>query len=107
MFNLQERGTLFVAPGDDTYEGMVVGENSRPDDMDVNPTKEKHLTNMRSATGDELERLIPPRRMSLEQSLEYCAADECLEVTPDVVRVRKVLLDARDRAKARNRAKNS
>lgn len=107
LFNLQERGTLFVAPGDDTYEGMVVGENSRPDDMDVNPTKEKHLTNMRSATGDELERLIPPRRMSLEQSLEYCAADECLEVTPDVVRVRKVLLDARDRAKARNRAKNS
>ena len=107
LFNLQERGTLFVAPGDDTYEGMVVGENSRPDDMDVNPTKEKHLTNMRSATGDELERLIPPRRMSLEQSLEYCAADECLEITPDVVRVRKVLLDARDRAKARNRAKNS
>ena len=107
LFNLQERGTLFVAPGDDTYEGMVVGENSRPDDMDVNPTKEKHLTNMRSATGDELERLIPPRRMSLEQSLEYCAADECLEVTPGVVRVRKVLLDARDRAKARNRAKNS
>lgn len=107
LFNLQERGTLFVAPGDDTYEGMVVGENSRPDDMDVNPTKEKHLTNMRSSTGDELERLIPPRRMSLEQSLEYCAADECLEVTPDVVRVRKVLLDARDRAKARNRAKNS
>lgn len=107
LFNLQERGTLFVAPGDDTYEGMVVGENSRLDDMDVNPTKEKHLTNMRSSTGDELERLIPPRRMSLEQSLEYCAADECLEVTPDVVRVRKVLLDARDRAKARNRAKNS
>lgn len=105
LFNLQERGTLFVAPGDDTYEGMVVGENSRPDDMDVNPTKEKHLTNIRSSTGDELERLIPPRRMSLEQSLEYCAADECLEVTPDVVRIRKVELDARERAKIRNRAK--
>jgi GTP-binding protein len=106
LFNLQERGTLFISPGDDTYEGMVVGENSRPDDMDVNPTKEKHLTNVRSSTGEELERLYPPRKMSLEQSLEYCAADECLEVTPDAVRVRKVLLDARDRAKVRIRAKN-
>ena len=107
LFNLQERGVLFVSPGDDTYEGMVVGENSRPDDMDVNPTKEKHLTNVRSSTADELERLIPPRRMSLEQSLEYCAADECLEITPDVVRVRKVALAATDRAKARNRAKTA
>ena len=105
LFNLQERGTLFVAPGDPTYEGMVCGENSRPDDMDVNPTKEKHLTNVRSSTGDELERLIPPRKMSLEQSLEYCAPDECLEVTPTEVRVRKVILDARDRAKVRIRAK--
>ncbi len=101
LFNLQERGTLFVGPGDDTYEGMVVGENSRPDDMDVNPTKEKHLTNVRSSTGDELERLIPPRKMSLEQSLEYCAGDECLEVTPDTVRVRKVILGMHERAKAR------
>ncbi|MFT8395813.1 translational GTPase TypA [Propionibacterium sp.] len=106
LFNLQERGELFVGPGDDVYEGMVVGENARPDDMDVNPTKEKHLTNVRSSTGDELERLIPPRRMSLEQSLEYCAADECLEVTPAVVRVRKVVLDARDRAKVRIKAKS-
>ncbi len=105
LFNLQERGTMFVSPGDDTYEGMVVGENARPDDMDVNPTKEKHLTNVRSSTADELERLIPPRKMSLEQSLEYCAADECLEVTPTIVRIRKVALSANDRAKARNKAK--
>lgn len=107
LFNLQERGVMFVSPGEETYEGMVVGENSRPDDMDVNPTKEKHLTNVRSSTADELERLIPPRRMSLEQSLEYCAADECLEVTPDAVRVRKVALSATDRAKARTRAKTA
>ncbi|WIY81995.1 translational GTPase TypA [Propionimicrobium sp. PCR01-08-3] len=107
LFNLQERGTLFVSPGDQTYEGMVVGENSRPDDMDVNPTKEKHLTNVRSSTGDELERLIPPVKMSLEQSLEYCAPDECLEVTPAAVRVRKVQLDQRDRAKTRIRSKNA
>jgi len=105
LFNLQERGTLFVGPGEETYEGMVVGENSRPDDMDVNPTKEKHLTNVRSSTADELERLIPPRKMSLEQSLEYCAADECLEVTPAVVRIRKVALAGHERAKLRSRAK--
>ena len=105
LFNLQERGTLFVAPGDATYEGMVVGENSRPDDMDVNPTKEKHLTNIRSSTGDELERLVPPRVMSLEQSLEYCGADECCEVTPKLVRIRKTVLDAAGRAKLRVKAK--
>ncbi|MGI5951046.1 MAG: translational GTPase TypA [Brooklawnia sp.] len=105
LFNLQERGTLFVSPGEATYEGMVVGENSRPDDMDVNPTKEKHLTNIRVSNAEELERLIPPRKMSLEQSLEYCAADECLEVTPAVVRIRKVALDSNERSKARNRAK--
>ncbi|MDR1356015.1 MAG: translational GTPase TypA [Propionibacteriaceae bacterium] len=105
LFNLQERGVLFVKPGDDTYEGMVVGENARPDDMDVNPTKEKHLTNVRSSTGEELERLIPPRSMSLEQSLEYCAPDECLEVTPVVVRVRKNVLPAQGRSKLRVRAK--
>ncbi|MDR1767975.1 MAG: translational GTPase TypA, partial [Propionibacteriaceae bacterium] len=87
LFNLQERGTLFVAPGDEVYEGMVVGENPRPEDMDVNPTKEKKLTNVRSSTGDELERLIPPRLMSLEQSLEFCREDECLEVTPAAVRI--------------------
>ena len=107
LFNLQERGTLFVAPGDEVYEGMVVGENPRVEDMDVNPTKEKKLTNVRSSTGDELERLIPPRLMSLEQSLEFCRGDECLEVTPKDVRIRKTILDANDRAKARNRAKNA
>ena len=107
LFNLQERGTLFVAPGNEVYEGMVVGENPRPEDMDVNPTKEKKLTNVRSSTGDELERLIPPRLLSLEQSLEFCRADECLEVTPKDVRIRKTILDANDRAKARNREKKN
>ena len=107
LFNLQERGSLFVGPGEEVYEGMVCGENARPDDMDVNPTKEKHLTNVRSSTGDELERLIPPRRLSLEQALEYCASDECLEVTPAAVRIRKTALDANDRAKIRNRAKKA
>ena len=99
LFNLQERGTLFVGPGAEVYEGMVVGENPRPEDMDVNPSKEKKLTNGRSSTGEELERLIPPRQMSMEQQLEFCAADECLEVTPAVVRIRKVVLGAKDRAR--------
>ena len=106
LFNLQERGTMFVSPGEDTYEGMVVGENSRPDDMDVNPTKEKHLTNVRSSTGDELERLIPATKLSMEQQLEFCRENECLEVTPDVVRIRKTELNAHERAKARTRAKH-
>ncbi len=99
LFNLQDRGTLFVGPGAEVYEGMVVGENPRPEDMDVNPSKEKKLTNIRSSTGEELERLIPPRAMSMEQQLEFCAADECLEVTPAVVRIRKVTLGAKDRAR--------
>jgi GTP-binding protein len=103
MFNLQERGTLFVDPGTEVYEGMIVGENSRPDDMDVNITKEKKLTNMRSSTGDELERLIPARRMSLEQALEFCREDECVEVTPAAVRLRKTVLNAHDREKSRGR----
>ena len=107
LFNLQERGTLFVSPGDDVYEGMIVGENPRPDDMDVNPTKEKKLTNVRSSTGDELERLIPARVMSLEQALEFCREEECLEVTPKNVRIRKLVLDANERAKQRNRAKKA
>ena len=105
LFNLQARGELFVSPGDEVYEGMVVGENSRPDDMDVNPAKEKHLSNVRSSTSDELERLVPARVMSLEQALEYCSNDECLEVTPAKVRVRKTTLTAGERAKVRNRAK--
>ncbi|MFV0453039.1 MAG: translational GTPase TypA, partial [Propioniciclava sp.] len=105
LFNLQERGIMFVAPTEDVYEGMIVGENPRPDDMDVNPTKEKKLTNVRSSTGEELERLVPPKVHSLEQALEFCRADECLEVTPAAIRMRKTILPAHERAKARNRAK--
>ena len=93
LFNLQERGQLFVAPGVEVYEGMVVGENARSEDLDVNPTKEKKLTNMRSSTSDELVRLIPPRPLSLEQALEFIREDECVEVTPTNVRLRKVELD--------------
>ncbi|WP_306369954.1 translational GTPase TypA [Nocardiopsis sp. CC223A] len=99
MFNIQERGTLFVEPGTEVYEGMIVGENARADDMDVNITKEKKLTNMRSATGDELVRLVPPRKLSLEQALEFCREDECVEVTPDHVRIRKVILDQKERGR--------
>jgi GTP-binding protein len=107
LFNLQERGTLFVSPTEEVYEGMIIGENPRPEDMDVNPTKEKKLTNVRMSTGDELERLIPSRPLSLEQALEFCRGDECLEVTPKNVRIRKVILDANDRAKVRTRAKKA
>jgi GTP-binding protein len=107
MFNLQERGTLFVEPTTEVYEGMIVGENSRADDMDVNITKEKKLTNVRSSTAEELERLIPPRRLSLEQSLEFCREDECVEVTPEAVRIRKVVLDQNERAKTAARARRS
>ena len=103
MAALQERGTLFVEPGTEVYEGMIVGENSRGDDMDVNIAKEKKLTNMRQSTGDELERLIPPRALSLEQALEFCADGECAEVTPGAVRLRKVVLDAKDRGRQRSR----
>ncbi|MBO0826290.1 MAG: translational GTPase TypA [Streptosporangiales bacterium] len=104
-FNLQERGSLFVRPGTEVYEGMIVGENSRPDDMDVNPTKERKLTNVRSSTGEELERLVPARDMSLEQALEFCRVDECVEVTPAAVRLRKVVLDRHTREKTRARAR--
>ena len=107
LFNLQERGTMFVGPTTEVYEGMVVGENSRSDDMDVNPCKEKKLTNMRSSTGDELERLIPPKNLSLEQALEFCREDECVEVAPTAVRIRKVTLDATTRGRATARAKHS
>jgi len=106
LTSLQERGTMFVAPGSEVYEGMIVGENSRADDMDVNATKEKKLTNMRSSTGDELERLVPPRVLSLEQALEFCREDECVEVTPGVIRIRKVVLAAQDREKLRSRNRN-
>jgi GTP-binding protein len=99
LFNLQERGTLFVEPGDDVYEGMIVGENSRSEDLDVNAVKEKHLTNMRKSTSDELVRLVPKREMSLDQALEFLRADECVEVTPHAVRLRKVALDKNSRVK--------
>ena len=99
LFNLQERGTLFVEPGDEVYEGMIVGENSRPEDLDVNAVKEKHLTNMRSSTADELVRLVPKRKLSLDQALEFLREDECVEVTPHAVRLRKVELDANARRK--------
>jgi GTP-binding protein len=100
LYNLQERGTLFVAPGDEVYEGMIVGENSRAEDLDVNATKEKHLTNMRSSTADELVRLVPKRELSLDQALEFLRADECVEVTPQAVRLRKAVLEATARRKA-------
>lgn len=105
LANLQERGTMFVGPGTEVYEGMIVGENSRSDDMDVNPTKEKKLTNMRQSSGDVLVPLIPHKQLSLEQALEFCREDECVEVTPSAVRIRKVQLAATDRAKSRSRSK--
>ncbi len=103
MFSLQERGTLFVEPGTEVYEGMIVGENSRSDEMDVNIARERKLTNVRQSTAEELERLIPPRLLSLEQALEFCANDECVEVTPSVVRLRKTILDAKERGRLRAR----
>jgi GTP-binding protein len=105
LFNLQERGTLFVGPGEEVYEGMIVGENARSDDLDVNACKEKHLTNMRSSTSDVLVRLVPHRVLSLDQALEYLREDECVEVTPTIVRLRKVDLDKNDRVKAARRAR--
>ncbi len=105
LLNLQERGAMFVGPGEDVYEGMIIGENARADDMDVNPTKEKHLTNMRKANAEELVRLIPKLQLSLEQALEFIREDECVEVTPNHVRLRKVLLDQQGRVKAGRRAK--
>jgi GTP-binding protein len=105
MTNLQERGIMFVEPTTEVYEGMIVGENSRADDMDVNITKEKQQTNIRSSTSDNFEKLVPPRRLSLEQCLEFCREDECVEVTPQSVRIRKVVLDQNDRAKTAARAR--
>jgi GTP-binding protein TypA/BipA len=103
LFNLQERGTLFVEPGEEVYEGMIVGENARADDLDVNAVKEKHLTNIRSSTSDVLVRLVPPRRLSLDQALEFLREDECVEVTPHAVRLRKAELDAGARRKSARR----
>ncbi|WP_455352666.1 translational GTPase TypA [Streptomyces sp. SYSU K217416] len=105
MINLQERGVIFVEAGTEVYEGMIIGENSRSDDMDVNITKEKKLTNMRAASADNTENVVPPRKLSLEQSLEFCRDDECIEVTPETVRIRKVVLDQKERGRAASRAK--
>ncbi len=105
LMALQERMTFFVSPGEEVYEGMVVGENSRPDDMDVNATKEKKLNNIRSSTAEELEKLTPPKKLSLEESLEFARDDECVEVTPESVRIRKVILDQNERARALSRQK--
>ncbi|MFD1536463.1 translational GTPase TypA [Nonomuraea guangzhouensis] len=107
MLNLQERGTLFVSPTTEVYEGMIIGENSRSDDMDVNITKEKKLTNMRSSTSEETEKVIPPRNLSLEQALEFIREDECVEITPEHVRIRKVVLDASARGRSAARAKRA
>jgi GTP-binding protein len=105
LFGLQERGTLFVGPGEEVYEGMIVGENSRPDDLDVNAVKEKHLTNIRSSTSDVLVRLVPARKLSLDQALEFLREDEAVEVTPNAVRLRKVDLDKTARVKSARRTK--
>jgi GTP-binding protein len=105
LLNLQERGSMFVGPGEEVYEGMIVGENARADDMDVNPTKEKKLTNMRQANSEELVRLIPKRALSLEQALEFLREDECVEVTPSHVRLRKVILSQQERVRAGRRTR--
>jgi GTP-binding protein len=105
LANLAERATLFVAPGDAVYEGMLVGENSRPGDMDVNPTREKKLTNMRSKSSDENIQLEPPRELTLEGALEYIEEDELIEVTPKSIRLRKRFLSANDRKKLSREAK--
>jgi len=105
LLNLQERGVLFIGPGEEVYEGMIVGENARADDMDVNPTKEKKLSNVRQSTAEELVRLIPPTRLSLEQALEFIRTDECVEVTPASVRLRKTVLAQQDRVRAARRGR--
>jgi GTP-binding protein len=106
LMNLQDRGTLLIGPGTEVYEGMVIGENARADEMDVNPTRERKLTNVRSSTAEELERLTPPLQLSLEQALEFIADDECVEVTPKTVRLRKVVLESAERGRARSRARS-
>ncbi len=105
MVNLQERGVLFVDPTTEVYEGMIIGENSRADDMDVNITKEKKLSNVRASSADNFEKIFPPRKLSLEQSLEFCREDECVEVTPEAVRIRKLVLNQGDRGRALSRSR--
>lgn len=107
MTNLQERGTMFVEPTTEVYEGMIVGENSREDDMDVNITKEKKQTNVRASSSDNFEKLVPPKKLSLEQCLEFCREDECVEVTPDTARIRKVVLDQNLRGRMASRARKN
>ncbi|MEN9680043.1 MAG: hypothetical protein RLZ57_1172 [Actinomycetota bacterium] len=105
--SIQERGTIFVEPGMEVYEGMVVGENSRSEDMDVNAVREKKLTNMRASGSDEAEKLIPPKKLNMEGALEFCREDECVEVTPAMVRIRKVILDQGERGRSASRAKKA
>jgi GTP-binding protein len=107
LAGIQERGSIFVEPGDEVYEGMVIGENSRSEDMDVNCVREKKLTNMRASGTDDSEKLIPPKKLNMEGALEFCREDECVEVTPAVVRIRKVTLDGAERARATSRAKKN
>jgi GTP-binding protein len=107
MIALQERGSFFVEPTSEVYGGMVVGENSRPEDMEVNITKEKQLTNMRAASADSFVGLTPPKKLSLEESLEFAREDECVEVTPEAIRIRKVELDANVRARQASARKRS
>ena len=104
LIDLEQRGELFVGPGVEVYEGMIVGENARSEEMNVNPTKEKKLTNMRASGSDNTERITPPTIFSLEQALEFIAEDEAVEVTPKSVRLRKVVLDHSDRHRQRKRA---
>ncbi|MEI8406073.1 MAG: EF-Tu/IF-2/RF-3 family GTPase, partial [Actinomycetes bacterium] len=105
--SLQERGQMFVSPTTEVYEGMIVGENARADEMDVNPTKEKKLTNMRASSADNFERLTPATIMTLEQALEYIGDDECVEVTPAAIRLRKTVLDQQTRGRLRSKAKHN
>ena len=106
LFGLQERGSLFVAPGEEVYEGMIVGEHARSNDLDVNAVKEKQLTNMRASSSDVLVRLTPPRPLTLESAVEFLRTDECVEITPESIRLRKVDLDKNDRVKAARKIKN-
>jgi GTP-binding protein len=107
LYGTQDRGSIFVEPGDEVYEGMVIGENSRSEDMDVNCVREKKLTNMRASGTDESERLIPAKKLNMEGALEFCREDECVEVTPAVVRIRKVILDGSTRARITSKAKRA
>jgi GTP-binding protein len=107
LYGTQDRGSIFVEPGDEVYEGMVIGENSRSEDMDVNCVREKKLTNMRASGTDESERLIPAKKLNMEGALEFCREDECVEVTPAVVRIRKVILDGSTRARLTSKNKRA